>query len=93
MKKCLVIFHFGKIEMLLEAAGDEFDRAVRLWFAENGHKFSVASGAEAWILQASAFHEAIGVFAGDTFRQMQAIRTADGAIEAEKYLLYHKEAS
>lgn len=91
MKKCLVIFHHGKITMLLEAAGVEFDRAVKLWFAENRHKFCHDNGDEAWLLPASAFHEAIAEFAGDTFRQMQAIRKADKAIEAEKYLLYHKE--
>ena len=88
MRKCLVVFHYGKIEMLLEAAGDEFGRAVKLWFAENGHTVSVASGDEAWIVPASAFHEAVALFEGDNERQRKAIRTADGAIEAAQFLEY-----
>lgn len=90
MKLCLLAFRCGKIVMLLEAAPSDFRQAVRLWFSENMHnpEYSLASGDEFWIVHADAFHEARELYAGDVKRQREAIKTADGAIEAQQYLRY-----
>ena len=88
MRKCLVVFHYGKIQMLLEAAGDEFERTVKAWFDVNRQnpEYSLSRGDEFWIVPAPAFHEAMAMFEGSVNRQRKAIRTADGATEAAQYL-------